>query len=163
MTYAEHQFSRYRGGKLLLDSNLLLLFLIGTYDLSLIESFKRLSAFKVDDFEVLRTFMSQFTIFLTTPHLLTEVNGLANSLPEHIRQSWHEHFIRQLALLFEIHEPGSYLVQSPVFLKFGLADAALCQAGAGSLILTEDTRLAPWLISLGLSVLTLADLPRPNA
>jgi hypothetical protein len=61
MTAQEALFNAYRGKRLLLDANLLLLFLIGTFDRSLIARFKRTAGFSANDFDVLANILPFFS------------------------------------------------------------------------------------------------------
>jgi hypothetical protein len=86
---------------LLLDSNLLLLLAVGSYDRKLIATFKRVSGYTVEDYELLGRFASGFRDVATTPHILTEVSNLANSLPYYEKQGWFDDFARRIAEMKE--------------------------------------------------------------
>jgi hypothetical protein len=62
---------------LLLDTNLLLLLLVGSLDPSLIQKEKVTAnqGFDETDFNQLRDFVSQFQKLVATPHILTEVKS----------------------------------------------------------------------------------------
>jgi hypothetical protein len=63
---------------LLLDTNLLLLYLIGGEDPKLLESARRLNAYVEEDFYLLIEFIevNGFTQLISTPHILTEASNL---------------------------------------------------------------------------------------
>jgi hypothetical protein len=158
MTNLEAVFNQYRGKRVLLDANLLLLFLIGSYERSRIARFKRTAGFSESDFDILAGLMTAFRAMVTTPHVLTEVSNLANSLPEHLKPSWSEHFALQTASLTELFEPAVEVMLQESFLAFGLTDAAIHCASIDTLILTEDFRLSGFLISRGVAVLNFKEL-----
>ena len=145
MTAQEALFNAYRGKRLLLDANLLLLFLIGTFDRSLFARFKRTAGFSANDFDVLANILPFFRHLITTPQLLTEVSSLANALPEWLKPDWHSHLRHHATGLFEVLIPSVELMQLPTFLPFGLADGSIFGVAADTLILTEDFRLSGFL------------------
>ena len=63
---------------LLLDTNLLLLYLIGCKDPKLLKSARRLNAYIEEDFYLLVEFIevNGFTQLVSTPHILTEASNL---------------------------------------------------------------------------------------
>lgn len=158
MTVDEAIFNRYRGKRILLDANLLLLWMIGSYQRSRIEVFKRTSSFTTADFDALEAIVLQFRLLVTTPHLLTEVSNLSNALPEHLKLSWWKHFQARLCYLTEVYEPALALTREPAFNPFGLSDAAVQHAAGDTLILTEDFRLAGFLHLQGIGVLNFRHL-----
>ena len=141
---------RRRG--LLLDSNLLLLYVVGISDRRLIRSFKRTQAFTDADFRLLVGLMSAFDVLVTTPHVLTEVNGLMNAL-----KGAHKPRVRarmSLAALEwdERHVPARDLVGAAAFLGFGLTDAALAalsQSEDGPLVMSTDGALVQFISRSG--------------
>lgn len=53
---------------LLIDTNLLLLYIIGSFNIELIGRFKRTAQFTTDDFDIVSDFLSLFVKKITTPH-----------------------------------------------------------------------------------------------
>lgn len=154
----EELLQRYRGKKVLVDSNLLLLLLIGSYDPSLIARFKRVGKYSVDDFELLRTFVLLFATVVTAPHVLTEVSNLANSLGSQIKEQWFGHFRTTLQLFEEHPLKAQNLSTKDEFLAFGLTDAALCALCGEVLLVTEDYKLSGFLQSKNLPVINFSDI-----
>ena len=132
---------RFPRRAILLDSNLLLLTMVGSYDPKLIGTFKRLNDFTVRDFEILTLLTSEFQTLVSTPHVLTEVNGLANQLPSWIKIEWHDHFARGIKLLEERHILAAELSSLPEFRIFGITDAALSLMAGETFFVTADNRL----------------------
>jgi hypothetical protein len=158
MIAEESIFSQYRGKRVLVDTNLLLLYLIGSFERKRIARFKRTADFSESDFDKLASFLAAFRTIVTTPHLLTEVNSLANALPEDVKPFWADHFAFLATTFLEIYEPASDLVKQSAFARFGLADAAIQNASRDTLVLTEDFRLSGFLHSQGVAVLNFRDL-----
>lgn len=151
-------FTRFRGGRILLDANLLLLLLIGTFERDRIERFKRTASYSAYDFDQLVGFLRAFRAIITTPHILTEISNLADSLPDHLQPSWSRHFAASASFLIESFNPAADLMRGDVFPLFGLTDAAIHAISTDTLILTDDHRLSRFMRSQALPVLNLRDL-----
>ena len=139
---------------LLIDTNLLLLLFIGTYELSLIQRFKRTAQFSEDDFFLLKNIISQFPKIYTTPSILTEVSNLSNQLPNKMKEEYYSVFAKQLEFLEETHISSISLSNKREFLKFGLTDASIVTIAQNqSVVITVDFPLANYLGGLGLSII----------
>jgi hypothetical protein len=147
------------GRRLLLDSNLLLLLIIGAFDLRLLNSFKRLSDFSANDFRLLRDFASSYRL-LASPHIFTEVSNLANSLPQQTRSAFLRYFASAIPAIVEPLTATSEIAADPSFASFGLTDAAVCQLSRSALIMTQDGRLRSYLDRQGAQTLSLETLKR---
>ena len=164
MTPEERVFARYAGRKLLIDSNLLLVLLVGLTESRLFGRFKRISIYPVGDFELLMRFVARFSVLLTTPHVLTEVSNLANSLPENTRRDWHRamnHLFLSDPIRPYVEEKwtaAAQLVGLEHFALFGLTDTAISQRASEALVLTDDFRLSGYLRSQGKDILNFRDL-----
>ena len=143
--------------KILLDANLLLLLLIGSFDPRLLTSFKRVSTFSKGDLQLLVSFASARQI-VTTPHVLTEVSNLANALPQKTRTAWFRHFARFAERFEEVYLPLTTVAGSPIFASFGLTDAAISMLGTDVALVTEDGRLRSYLAQTGLRTYNLRDI-----
>lgn len=139
---------------LLVDTNVLLLFLVGNLDPKLVGRFKVTAnqGFDEADFHLLQTFVYRFQKLVTTPHILAEVSNHADKIKGQFRQNLSQRFAALVELLDERSEPAKTLVQSDAFLRFGLTDAAIsCLAKKQFLVLTVDFRLAGYLQKEGVS------------
>ncbi len=158
MLHEDELIQKFRGKGILVDSNLLLLLLIGSHDLSLISRFKRTSGYTIDDYKLLADFVQMFSGVTTTPHVLTEVSNLANSLGSPVKEQWFGHF-RTTLQLFEEHPLNAQsLSAKDEFLVFGLTDAALCTLCGEVLLVTEDYRLSGYLRSKQYPVINFSDI-----
>ncbi len=150
-TVAHPLLDPYLGWPVVLDSNLLLLHWCSSFDPSLIRTFKRLNAFKPNDLYVLAEALAGLGDLQTTPHVLTEVSNLANSLPLWRKSAWSFHISRGIAVVPEFYEPAAQIMADPGSSEFGLTDAALARLAVDRVILTIDWLLAGMLNSRGLA------------
>jgi len=149
--------AQFRGKPLLLDSNLLILLLLGSSDIRFIKSFKRLSDFTLEDFQTLVKLSQSFKL-ATTPHILTEVSNLAKDLPSHQRDAAFAYMATRIPFLLERQVAGEQAVSSSEFIHFGLTDSVLHELCDQHLIITNDRRFAAHLRRQKLAVLTMNDL-----
>jgi hypothetical protein len=145
------------GKPAILDSNLLLLHWCASFDRELVSSFKRLNSFQIEDIELLDEALTIFSALRTTPHVLTEVSNLANSLPKWMKDDWSEHFSNQIQVVPEEWFPASTIAMGD-FMWLGLTDAALVELATTHVILTIDFPLSNLLESRGLNVINFTHL-----
>jgi len=132
--------------ELLIDSNLLLLLIVGSFDSSLIGKWKRLNNFVIEDFEYLQQIVANAGVLLVTPHILTEVSNLANSLPQWRKADWSKYFKASILTGFEERQIRAIdIAQHEAFSYFGITDAALFHCSDEVCILTVDAGLAAYL------------------
>lgn len=131
--------------RVLIDSNLLILQLVGDYQPSLIGK-GRTSGFAFSDYELLTRLISGFDVVVTTPHVLTEVSNLAGQLPLWVRENLFRDFAVMIAVLEEQFVPARQVVTSGHFAHFGLTDLALAHLAKGRItVITSDSRAAAYL------------------
>jgi hypothetical protein len=129
-------------GSLLVDTNLLLLWLIGHVDKSQIEKFKRTSAYTEDDFELLAVLIACYQSIVVTPHVLTEVSNLIGNLNGRLRNDALLALGAMVPTFVEEFASSNMTVKRPLFLRLGLTDAAIEGVTARPLtVLTDDLDL----------------------
>ncbi|HEX8904009.1 MAG TPA: hypothetical protein VF771_04165 [Longimicrobiaceae bacterium] len=138
---------------LLVDTNLLLLLVVGAHDPSQITRFKRTAKFSPDDYDRLNDFISDYAELLVTPNILTEVSNLAGQLADPLRGE----VFASLALIanqaMERYFPSRDAVREPDFTRLGLADISVLLAAREKVaVLTDDLELYLELAKLRLHV-----------
>lgn len=126
------------------DSNLLLLLVVGMTSRDYVGKHKRLKEFTVDDFDLLKEQLSVATRIVITPNTLTETSNLIDHISDPARTRIYE-TLRSL-----VKSPGAketYVasvraVENPELSRLGLADCVLLDAcSAGTPLMTVDLRL----------------------
>lgn len=156
MTLAYHEAlaAKYKSLGILVDTNLLLLYLIGRFNPRLISQFKRTQKYIPEDFELLRKFITYFDTIVTTPHILTEVSNLSGQLPDEIRRQYFGFMSSDVRRLTEKYRPSAMIAALSCFSRLGLTDAAVVELAPGShLVLTDDLPLYAYLTSTGVDAL----------
>jgi predicted nucleic acid-binding protein len=154
MLDARALIKKHRGRGVFVDTNLLVLFLIGSVNPDRIKNCDRTGDFSKHDFIVLRRLLEWFgSPLVTTPHVLSQVSDLAKLSGQEavvVRQ-----FLKAtVEIAEEIHDAAKQLVRHRLFERFGLADAsigAVCERNI--VVLTTDVQLQVALGYLGLDAI----------
>jgi hypothetical protein len=132
-------FDEYRLRGVCIDTNLLVLLVVGFTTPDAITQHKRTSGYTLRDFDVLHRFCSGFQRRVTLPHVLAEASNFLRSERERAT-------LRALVSSFvELTIPSVEAVARPEYIRLGLTDAALLARGTAQddyLLLTADGQLA---------------------
>lgn len=129
---------------LILDSNLLVLFIIGLADRSLVEKHKRTSAYTRDDFDLLSKKIKDAAELILTPNTLTEASNLVlkGDGPHGAKIAKALRDITKWARAREKIVPSAQAVETVEFPRLGLADSVQLELnGDASYLLTADLGL----------------------
>ena len=157
MTEEDRLIAKHRANGLLIDSNLLVLLLVGRANPARIANFKRTSAYDRADYRLLEEFISVFDRRLTTPHILTEVSNLVSlSGGESVRaRALTKDFVEMADELFE---SSRVVVKDHVFPGLGLTDDAIAKLGANALVITDDFALYGSLAQRGIDTINFSQM-----
>ncbi len=153
---------RHQGG-VLLDTNVLLLYLAVRTDIAALWEWKRLNRFTERHVEVLNTCIGVAKHWVTTPHVLAEVTNFAESVPLRLRPHYRENLRVFIAKARERWRRAALVASDKDFVRFGLTDTALAHLPrrAKPVVLTVDADLAVGLENRGLPVLNLTNYVYP--
>ncbi len=126
---------KYKRNGVLVDTNILLLYIVGSLDISLIRNFKRTANFSEKDFEIVSKFIDYFDLKITTPHVLTEVSDFIDN-----RQDLQYVLKVHIENTKEIFLDSLELSKKDTFLKFGLADTSVTYSAKDSYLIFTDDR-----------------------
>jgi hypothetical protein len=139
---AEALIEKHQAKGVLVDTNLLVLLLVGAVNPKRILNFKRTADFDIEDYELLVRLVNWFGKLIATPHVLSQVSDLAGLSGKE------QNAVRELFKLLvvenieESYDESRVLVNDPDFARLGLADAAIATVcSRGSLVLTADLQL----------------------
>ncbi|MBC7811771.1 MAG: hypothetical protein H7175_11520 [Burkholderiales bacterium] len=157
---------KHRRQGVLIDTNLLILLLVGRFDSSQITNFSNTSRYSADDHALMEAFVENFDRIITTPTILAETNSLANQLGKHLRPAFYTSFAMQLILpqpqippqFAEIYLPSAEIAELPAIaelIQFGLTDTGIIRLSKSEnyLVLTDDLKLSVQLESRGIDAL----------
>ncbi|MHC4179441.1 MAG: PIN domain-containing protein, partial [Planctomycetota bacterium] len=145
---------RHSSSGVLVDTNILLLYFVGSFNREQIPRFKRTNQFAVDDYDLLVRLLSRFARVVTTPNILSEVNSLSGQMGEPAKTEYFQEFARGIATLDEQYVASAAASQRSEFPKLGLTDSGILHlAGGKYLVLTDDFKLCQFLERAGVDVL----------
>lgn len=144
-------YKQYRHKGILIDTNILILWVVGTVNRERISRFNRTKTFTPNDYDILSQLLDYFSRVVTTPHILTEVNSLMNTLGEPERSTGLQilgEALQNSDKVYEEYRESSQIMQNNQFYKFGLTDCGIMEVCQGRyLVLTDDFKLAGYLFS----------------
>jgi hypothetical protein len=131
---------------ILLDANVLVLLIAGQVRPNLIA---RLSPGNSDvgeeDFEIIGGLVEHFEATITTPYVLTEVNGLLNKLDANSATECRAKLAEYIPLMEPRYTEPNVLAAHEQFATFGIADVSILHASDHTLIVTADGPLVSYL------------------
>lgn len=129
-------------GPILLDTNLLLLFVVGTASRDYISKHKRLTQFTVEDYDTLVKVIERAPEVLLSPNTLTETSNLAAYIAEPAKGAIFQVLKNVISGSQERYISSRVATERLEFLRLGLTDAALVEASTEEVaILTTDLDL----------------------
>jgi hypothetical protein len=141
MLDARALIKKHRSKGVLVDTNLLVLFLVGLVNKPRIVSFKRTQDFTIEDFDRLSELINWFGKLVTTPHVLSQVSDLTDLSGKEL-QTIRRNFGRLVEQMEETYDPAKGLVRHDLFSRLGLGDSAIATVcSKGILVLTTDVDL----------------------
>jgi len=140
--HLEQLLVEYRTKGIVVDTNLLLLYVVGAQDPDRIDRFSRTDTFTTDDFALLDRLLGYFETAVTTPPILTEVSNLLGQLPKRPRRECTVLFRALIPKFDERHRPSAAVCDHPYFVRFRLTDAGIATLSDDShLVVTDDLPL----------------------
>jgi len=127
---------------LLVDSNLLVLFVVGSVNRDRIDSFKRTSKYTKADYDLLLRVFRNFTVLHTLPHVMAEVSNLTD-LPGKEAGRARDVLKSAISLLDEHGISSASAAEDALYPKLGLVDAAIGAVARAHkcTVLTDDLDL----------------------
>lgn len=124
------------------DANLLVLLIVGLASETYIPQHKRLRAFTVADFQLLRGLLGSASSIVVSPNVLTETSNLIRQITEPARARITAVFRHFVISATETYVPSARSIEDPTFPRLGLTDSVLLSPEfAELLIVTVDLDL----------------------
>ena len=127
---------------IVLDTNLLMLLVVGATSTSLIGRHDRLAAYSKADFDLLGDCLAGSSQIVVTPHTLTETSNLLRQIGNPARDKISATLKGLIARAEERFIDGRKAIDHKDYIRLGLTDCALMSAtGGGEELLTVDLDL----------------------
>jgi hypothetical protein len=128
--------------RILLDTNLLVLLIVGSTSERSISTHKRTRAYVIASFRLLSAIVDSPSKLISTPHILAETSNLIRQCAEPLRSGLSTTFAASIAVLSENHVAARQVVSSRHFQRLGLTDATVLEFGSADVaLLTDDLDL----------------------
>lgn len=140
-------FGKYRRKGIFIDTNILVLYIVGTVNPRYIKRFNRgKNDFDENDFILISEFIDSFETKITSPQILSEVSNFLDEKAD---------FCLGLKAYIKLSEEkyikSEDLTKSNTFLKFGLADSSIVEVSKDSyLVFTDERPLFGYLTNQGI-------------
>ncbi|WP_422475592.1 hypothetical protein [Endozoicomonas sp. ALB032] len=125
-----------------MDTNLLILYLIGKYQPTYVPKFKRTTMYSEQVFHWLNGYVSQFSKIVVTPQVLAEAWNFLEKIPEHRFKVFLDSILPTLYLVNEEYIHKDEVISTYGFNHIGITDTSIILAAKSLkyLILTDDLR-----------------------
>jgi hypothetical protein len=123
-----------------LDSQLLVLLIVGDEEPEFIQSHKRLGGYSADDFELLKSRLEMADVLVLTPHVIAEASNLLRHCHDPMRSRLTRRLGEVAEEIKERHRKTSSFSGYPEFQQLGVADCMLLTDKKAEL-LTADVEL----------------------
>jgi hypothetical protein len=125
--------------KLVVDANMLLVFVVGSVDHSMLGVAKRVKEYRPEDYDILYTYLSLFSEIILLPNTVSEVSNLLDQFTGERRRTCMELLAALTASRSETYIASDIAAQQPEYLALGITDAAiLCILQKDTYLLTSD-------------------------
>ena len=159
MTEILNLLTKYYTKGIIIDTNILLLYLVGRLNRERIPKFKRTQQFFVEDYDLLLQILDNFKKVVTTPNILTEVNSLASQLGEPEKTQCLITFTLLISQITEEYIESSVVAKHELFSRFGLTDCGIMLLAKNKyLVLTDDLKLHLYLKAMGIDTVNFNNL-----
>ena len=138
---------------ILIDTNALIVLLVGLIDIRLFETHKRTSIYDEADFQDLLSVIGSVDQLVVLPNIWTEVDNLLNNF----RGAYKYQYIEQLTSIIkassEKYMASTLATVNDHFIDLGLTDTLILEHAKNcKLLVTSDSRLSDFAVAYGISV-----------
>jgi len=160
-TVATSLLARYKSRGAILDTNLMLLLIVGTYSIGRIETFKRTLKYTSSDFRLISNMLARMDRRIITPNIFTETDNFCRQLPEKEYDAVSRTMVRLCAEFMEVYTPSRDALSHPLYSRLGITDCiTLALASEKHLVITDDFALANRITSMGGDAININHLRR---
>jgi len=157
VTSLQALIEKHASNGLLVDTNLLLLFLVGAYERGYIRTFKRTQQYTEEDFDLLAGLIPQFHRIVVTPHILAELSNISLAMKGDRVFAYFAVLVEVLREAREVHTDKDVLLGHEWLPRVGFTDLSILEVSKRHdyLVLTDDLKAVALLGSEGCDVINL--------
>jgi hypothetical protein len=140
----------------LIDTNSLIILLVGLIDPKLIQKHKRTSIYEEKDFIDLLSFIGKIESLVVLPNVWTEVDNLLNNFNRGHKEKYIEEITKTIKLTTEKFIETKKSTESIGFFDLGITDSLLLEYSKEcELLITSDSKLSDYAVANGITVFDL--------
>ena len=137
----------------LIDSNSLVVLLLGTIDPRLINRHKRTSIYEEQDYYELLARIKDFKELVTLPNIWTEVDNLLNNFTGHQKEMYIKSLKKLIQFTSEVYIKTRSITNQDHIYDLGITDSLiLMHAKECKLLITSDSKLSDYAEANGINV-----------
>ncbi len=141
---------------IVIDTNSLIILILGLIDSKLIDTHKRTSIYDKADYETLLRVIEDFKKVKLLPNILTEADNLLNDLPKNLKEQYLSKIKDLMSMVKEEYIQSLEAPKDYAFRDLGLTDTlALKLAESCELLITSDSKLSDYAKSRNIKVFDL--------
>lgn len=138
---------------IIIDTNALVVLLVGLIDTRLFRNHKRTSIYDEDDFTDLLRTIGSLNQIVTLPNIWTEVDNLLNNFSGNYKYAYIQEITKTIKETTENYLASEIGTSSPHFQELGLTDSLILEfAKECKLLITSDSKLSDHAIAYGIPV-----------
>lgn len=138
---------------IIIDTNALVVLLVGLIDTRLFRNHKRTLIYDEDDFTDLLRTIGSLNQIVTLPNIWTEVDNLLNNFSGNYKYAYIQEITKTIKETTENYLASEIGTSSPHFQELGLTDSLILEfAKECKLLITSDSKLSDHAIAYGIPV-----------
>jgi len=160
INYINSLIAKYSPNGIIIDTNIMLVYIVGTYDIEYIADFKRTAKYCADDYKFICHVLPYFNKKVITTHILTELSNLSMQIQDNRLAGYFSAFRELLKEARENYINKDRILGLPLLPKLGVTDLAILEVVKKFkyLTFTDDFRMSGYIRSMGIDVLNLNDI-----
>ncbi len=138
---------------ILIDSNALIVLLLGLMNPEIINHHKRTSPYDKEDFYNLLIAIKSLDRLVVLPNIWTEVDNVLNDFRGNLKYIYISKIITLIKVVLEKYLPSNLAIDNPAFYDLGITDAlVLHHAKNCEFLITSDSVLSDYAVANGIKV-----------
>ena len=127
---------------LVLDTNMLIVFIIGSIDPNLLGKAKRVKEYNYDDYELIFTYVNFFSDVVLLPNIVSETSNILCQMNGERRNICLSRLANFVCSSNETYIESSFVVNQKEYIELGATDTSiLCALDSNTYLLTADLSL----------------------
>lgn len=146
---------KHHSNGVIIDTNIMLVYIVGHYNINYISQFKRTEDYSADDYKDIDYVLSHFRKKVITTHILAELSNISKQAWKDKQLNYFNVFGKLLERTNEHYINKDIILNLPLLPKLGVTDLGIIKAAKkfGCLIFTDDFPMSGYARKQGIDVL----------